>query len=65
MTITQESFSWEPMGKISSKIPLSGGGGNVDVNVPENRDGTQKAGALGMSVRCCAGTMRYHGLPQD
>lgn len=45
MTITEESFAGEPMEKIPSKIPHYLG----------DRDGTQEAGVLAMSVQCCAG----------
>ena len=51
------------MEKIPSKILLSGG--QADVNVPENRDGAREVGAMGMSVRCCAGIIWYHGLPEE
>lgn len=50
------------MEKIPSKILLSGG--QADVNVPENRDGAREVGAMGMSVRRCAGIIWYHGLPE-
>lgn len=53
MTITEESFSGEPMKRIHSKIPLSGG----------QRQGPGGWDTGNVSAGLCRDNM-YHGLPQ-